>query len=52
MGLRRAGIGLLGRSFEVSKALESDSYVRQKRDLLEKYGLSVGPSAITWWARR
>jgi len=28
-----------GDHFEVDKALESDSYVRQKRDLLEKYGL-------------
>lgn len=29
-----------GDHFEVDKALESDSYVRQKRDLLEKYGLN------------
>ncbi|MEZ4719493.1 MAG: sugar phosphate isomerase/epimerase [Caldilineaceae bacterium] len=28
-----------GDHFEVDKALESDSYVREKRDLLEKYGL-------------
>ncbi len=28
-----------GDHFEVSKALENDSYVREKRDLLEKYGL-------------
>ena len=28
-----------GDHFEVDKALESDSYVRAKRDLLEKYGL-------------
>ncbi|MCB0071942.1 MAG: sugar phosphate isomerase/epimerase, partial [Caldilineaceae bacterium] len=28
-----------GDHFEVDKALESDGYVREKRDLLEKYGL-------------
>ncbi|MBN1878032.1 MAG: sugar phosphate isomerase/epimerase [Anaerolineae bacterium] len=28
-----------GDHFEVDKALESDSYVRERRDLLEKYGL-------------
>ena len=28
-----------GDHFEVDKALESDSYLRQKRDLLEKFGL-------------
>jgi sugar phosphate isomerase/epimerase len=28
-----------GDHFEVDKALESDSYLREKRDLLEKYGL-------------
>ena len=28
-----------GDHFEVDKALESDSYVKEKRDLLEKYGL-------------
>lgn len=29
-----------GDHFEVDKAMESDSYVRDKRDLLEKYGLN------------
>ena len=28
-----------GDHFEVDKALESDSYIREKRDLLEKYSL-------------
>ncbi len=30
-----------GDHFEVDKALESDGYCREKRDLLEKYGLGV-----------
>jgi len=32
-------IACWGDHFEVDKALESDSYVREKRELLEKYGL-------------
>ena len=39
MGYDGLELACWGDHFEVSKALESDSYVREKRDLLEKYGL-------------
>ncbi len=39
MGLRWPGAGLLGRPLEVDKALEDDSYIRSRWDILEKYGL-------------
>jgi sugar phosphate isomerase/epimerase len=34
-------IACWGDHFEVDQALSSDSYIRQKRDVLEKYGLQV-----------
>jgi sugar phosphate isomerase/epimerase len=39
MGYDGVELACWGDHFEVDKALESDSYVREKRDLLDKYGL-------------
>lgn len=39
MGVRRVGDRLLGRPFEVDKALADDDYIPRRRALLEKYNL-------------